>query len=72
MGIVGSEVMGQGIAQIFARAGLAVQLYDVDAKRAEAALAMTARLWDRAVEKGAMSVAEAEAAKRRIRIVSNS
>ena len=70
IGIVGAGVMGQGIAQIFARAGFVVQLYDVEAKRVEAALTMTTRLWDRAVEKGTMSVAEAQAAKQRMRMVS--
>ncbi len=63
LGVVGVGVMGQGIAQIAAQAGVRVRLYDAapgSAERAQAALAAT---WGRLQERGRLSPQQVAAAQ---------
>ncbi|WP_455374524.1 3-hydroxyacyl-CoA dehydrogenase [Limibacillus halophilus] len=66
LGIVGAGAMGRGIAQLFAQSGLEVRLFDIEAGAVKAALESVSALWDRLVEKGRLSAAEAEAARARL------
>ncbi len=59
VGIVGGGIMGTGIAEVCARAGLGVVLVETDADRAEAARGRVEQSLDRAVRRGKL---EAEAA----------
>ncbi|MEU6809483.1 3-hydroxyacyl-CoA dehydrogenase [Streptomyces sp. NPDC046831] len=64
--VVGTGIMGQGIAQVALVAGHPVRLYDAVPGRArEAAVAIGARL-DRLVEKGRLTGAERDAARARL------
>lgn len=65
--VVGAGTMGVGIAYVAAGAGYAVELVEVDPRRAEAAMATLGGLWDRAVERGKLSAQDA--AVRRTRVV---
>lgn len=66
MGIVGAGLMGRGIAQIAAMAGIDVWLFDARAQAAEEArLALTETL-KKLVEKGKMTAAEGEKAIRHL------
>lgn len=67
VGIVGAGVMGRGIAQVAATAGIQVILYDVDDAAATAAVQFVNRMLDRAVEKGRLTAAAAGACKENIR-----
>ena len=66
VGVVGAGQMGAGIAQVAAEAGYIVLLSDVDRARAEQGKSGIARQFDRAVSKGKMTAADAEAALARI------
>ena len=68
LGIVGTGVMGRGIAQIAAQAGIAVMLYDTRADAAPAARDYVAAQLSRLAEKGRMSAEAAKAATERIDI----
>ncbi len=52
IGVIGAGVMGRGIAQLFAQAGLAVRLYDVAAGAADAAIGAIHQVWSGQVAKG--------------------
>jgi 3-hydroxybutyryl-CoA dehydrogenase len=66
VGVIGSGIMGSGIAQVAAAAGHAVVLSDIDGARAEAAKAGIAKLLDRQVAKGGLDRASAQAILDRI------
>lgn len=65
--VVGAGTMGHGIAQVAAQAGCEVALVDVDTEVLERALREIRRNLDGGVERGKVSVAERDAALRRIR-----
>jgi len=56
--VLGSGVMGQGIAQVTAQAGFETRLYDVDRARAGAAIAGIEKQLKKLVEKGKIANAE--------------
>ena len=64
--VIGSGTMGRGIAYVTAVAGLPTGLYDVLPEQLTKAQAYHRKLLDRAVEKGRMTQAEADAAAARI------
>lgn len=66
IGIVGAGVMGRGIAQVAAEAGLRVLMADAEPARAAEAVAACAALIRRGAEKGRIGPAEADAAIGRI------
>ena len=66
IGVIGAGQMGAGIAQVSAQAGYATLLSDIDLTRAEAGKAGIAKQLVRAVEKGKLSQADADAALARI------
>ncbi len=66
VGVIGAGQMGAGIAQVAAEAGYTVLLSDVDQARAEQGKSGIARQLDRAVTKGKMAAADAQAALARI------
>jgi 3-hydroxybutyryl-CoA dehydrogenase len=68
-GIVGGGVMGAGIAEVCARAGLDVVLVEVDEATATRARARVERSLTRAVERGKVTPDAAEAALSRVRAV---
>jgi len=67
VGVVGAGQMGGGIAQVAAVAGLDVLVYDASADQVERCKATHTKLLARAVEKGRMEQAQADAALERIR-----
>lgn len=69
VGVIGAGTMGRGIAQVAARGGCAVRLYDARDGAAEQGRDFVARMFSRAAEKGRMSTTEAEAATGRVSIV---
>ncbi|HEX6967901.1 MAG TPA: 3-hydroxyacyl-CoA dehydrogenase family protein [Micromonosporaceae bacterium] len=64
--VIGAGTMGRGIAYVAAGAGYAVELVEVDQERGQAAVAALHELWERAVERGRMSAADAEASRGRL------
>jgi 3-hydroxybutyryl-CoA dehydrogenase len=66
IGIVGSGLMGSGIAQVAAVAGHTVQLTDADPNAPQRALAAIADSLDRFVAKGTLDLADRDAALARI------
>lgn len=66
VGVIGAGQMGIGIAQVSAQAGYDVILSDIDLPRAEKGKAGIAKLLSRAVEKGKMEQADADAILARI------
>lgn len=52
IGVIGAGVMGRGIAQLFAQAGLAVRLYDAAPGAADAATGTIHQVWSGLVSKG--------------------
>ena len=66
--VVGAGTMGQGIAYVAAGAGYSVRLVEVDAQRGRSALDALNRLWDRAVERGKLSAADADSRRTRVAV----
>jgi 3-hydroxybutyryl-CoA dehydrogenase len=64
--VVGAGTMGLGIAYVAAGAGYTVDVVEVDPGRAEAAVKTLGGLWDRAVERGKLSDADADASRTRV------
>ena len=58
VGVVGAGTMGHGIAQVFAQAGFAVRLVDLEPSMLERARAAIARSLGKFVEKGTLSAVE--------------
>ena len=69
VGVIGAGTMGAGIAQVAALAGHPVLLHDVDASRADDAVAAVGAHLDRLVAKGRLAPADADAARGRVRAV---
>ncbi|MFN0095665.1 MAG: 3-hydroxyacyl-CoA dehydrogenase family protein [Dehalococcoidia bacterium] len=67
IGVVGSGLMGSGIAQVAAVNGFDVTLVDVDQARVDAGLGSVAKRLRREAERGRVSAHDAEAAIGRIR-----
>jgi len=67
LAVVGAGQMGAGIAQVAAQSGIPVVLVDLDAGLVQKALAGIRSQLDRAVSKGKLQAAEAQAAAARIR-----
>src|SRR5471030_3128873 len=65
--VIGSGAMGAGIAQVAAVAGYTVKLYDTRPEAVSKALADIAKVFDKLVDKGRMSAADAAAANARLR-----
>src|SRR5471032_1983616 len=59
--VIGSGAMGAGIAQVAAVAGYTVKLYDTRPEAVSKALADIAKVFDKLVDKGRMSAADAAA-----------
>ncbi|RRO19889.1 3-hydroxyacyl-CoA dehydrogenase [Saccharopolyspora rhizosphaerae] len=64
--MIGTGVMGRGIAQICAAAGITVQLADARPDAVESAVTEIGRMYDKLVGKGRMSAEDAEAASGRL------
>ncbi|MGD1916358.1 MAG: 3-hydroxyacyl-CoA dehydrogenase family protein [Phycisphaerales bacterium] len=71
VGVVGAGQMGGGIAQVSAVAGLDVLVYDASAEQVAKCKATHQKLMARAVEKGRMEQADADAALARISYASD-
>ena len=70
VGIIGAGIMGRGIAQIAASAGLNVIINDVSEQATQDALLFICKMFDRAVEKGRMKENDAKSFKENISISS--
>ncbi|HEY6864848.1 MAG TPA: 3-hydroxyacyl-CoA dehydrogenase [Burkholderiales bacterium] len=68
LAVVGAGVMGRGIAQLFAQAGIRVLLHDARAGAADEARREVAKQFDRLAEKGRMQRADADRAASRIEV----
>jgi 3-hydroxybutyryl-CoA dehydrogenase len=68
VGIVGAGTMGTGIAEVAARAGHPVRLFDAAPGAADAAREHIVRSFAGRAAKGQMAAAEAEAAARRVTV----
>ncbi|HJV72575.1 MAG TPA: 3-hydroxyacyl-CoA dehydrogenase NAD-binding domain-containing protein, partial [Noviherbaspirillum sp.] len=66
IGVVGAGLMGSGIAQVCAMAGLNVVLRDISEEAVQGGVKSIASLLERAVGKGKLSAAEKDAALSRI------
>ena len=66
--VIGSGTMGSGIAQVFAQAGYAVLIHDVQQAAVDRARAGIEKSLARFVEKGTLSVADRDAALGRLRV----
>lgn len=66
IGVVGSGIMGTGIAEVCARAGAQVRLHDVDIARSKGAVDRIDRSLTRAVDRGKVDAADAAAALSRL------
>ncbi len=64
--VIGAGTMGRGIVQVFAQAGFGVKMFDALPAALESAPAMIGKLLDRAVAKGRMTDADADATRQRI------
>ena len=71
VGVVGCGLMGSGIAEVSARAGLDVVVREVDAGAAEAGLKRLATSLDRAVRAGKLDESARDAALDRIRLTTD-
>ncbi len=69
LAVVGSGVMGRGIAQIAAQAGIQVSLYDARPDGAAEAKRQLGEVFDRLAEKGKLTRDAARAARDRLRVV---
>lgn len=70
IGIVGSGTMGQGIAQVCARAGFVVRLYDINNDNAISAVSKISMSLEMLVEKGKISEAEKSEAQNMVSVAS--
>jgi 3-hydroxybutyryl-CoA dehydrogenase len=66
VGVVGCGLMGHGIAQVCAQAGWDVVIRDVDQDRLDAGLGKIEKQLSRAVEKGKLEQADADAVRARL------
>lgn len=66
--VLGSGVMGHGIAQLAAQSGFEVALYDLQAELLEKALDQVRKNLDKGVEKGKISAPERDEALKRLQI----
>jgi 3-hydroxybutyryl-CoA dehydrogenase len=66
IGVIGSGLMGSGIAQVAATSGCDVVLVDIDRPRVEAGIAGIRARLKRDVERGRIPAADAEAASARL------
>ncbi|WP_018217942.1 3-hydroxyacyl-CoA dehydrogenase family protein [Salinispora vitiensis] len=66
--VIGAGTMGLGIAYVAAGAGYDVDLVEVDPARGEAAAARLGELWDRAVGRGRLTAAQADANRSRVTV----
>ena len=71
IGIVGSGVMGRGIAQVAAAAGFPVRVFDAEARAMAEACEFVVKMLARAAEKGQMTKAAAAAAGARVQPVAS-
>jgi 3-hydroxybutyryl-CoA dehydrogenase len=71
VGVVGSGLMGSGIAEVCARAGLDVLVGEISAEAAEAGKSRVSHSLRRAVQAGKLSLADQEAACRCIRFTTD-
>jgi len=69
--VIGAGTMGRGIVQVFAQSAYDVRVFDAVPTAVEAAPAAIGKILDKAVEKGKMEKADADAAKKRIKPVTN-
>ena len=66
IGIIGSGLMGSGIAQVAAYSGLEVTLVDIDRSRVDAGIAAITRRLEREAERGRITAADCVAAVERL------
>ena len=66
LGVIGSGVMGSGIAQVAASSGCEVIIVDIDQARVDAGIAGIRKRLEREAERGRISSADCEAACSRI------
>src|SRR5687768_6461827 len=66
IGIIGSGVMGSGIAQVAAEAGLDVRLFDINEKLLDNAIGAITKFINRSAEKGKVTQQQADDAIARI------
>lgn len=66
VGVVGAGVMGRGIAQVAVTGGCSVVLHDAREAAVHEAIEFVGGMLERAVEKGRMTTADADAAKARL------
>src|SRR5207237_7187096 len=66
LGVVGSGLMGSGIAQVAATSGIEVVVVDIDDARVDAGLSGIRRRLEREAERGRISKPDAESALRRL------
>ncbi len=69
VGVIGAGTMGNGIAHVFARAGYAVTLYDVEQRFLDRALEMIAKNLARESSKGKITAEQEAAARARVTAV---
>src|SRR5690348_899861 len=66
IGVIGSGVMGSGIAQVAAEAGLDVRLFDINEKLLDNAIGAITKFINRSAEKGKVTQQQADDAVARI------
>jgi 3-hydroxybutyryl-CoA dehydrogenase len=66
LGVVGCGLMGSGVVEVAARAGLNVLVREIDARAAEAGRARIVGSLDRGVKRGKLSPEERDAALARV------
>ena len=66
VGVIGAGTMGRGIAQVVAGRGIRTRLFDADPEAVAGGTKFIATMLGRAVEKGRMTAADAEAIKARL------
>jgi 3-hydroxybutyryl-CoA dehydrogenase len=71
VGVIGSGLMGSGIAEVCAKAGLDVLVREIDASAAEAGLARLTASFDRGVRSGKLEETARDTAMKRIRFTTD-